>query len=208
LFKDLLLMHQTSSSSSRRGRLLGALAALPLVLLAPLAAGCSGDSTDTGETSPPGSQGGSAGQGGAGQGGAGQGGAGQGGAGGDSGQGGVSGGGGSGGDYVDLANCTYATALDYTSMAATVGQKGLSFKPACIRIKAGDTVTFSLDLSKYPIKGMVAFGTQPNPITGPYFKSPLSITFPTTGSYGYYNPVAGTEGVADTGMSGAIYVDP
>lgn len=169
--------------------------------------------------------GGSGGAGGAGQGGAG--GAGQGGAGqgGDSGagQGGDSGtsGGGQGGDsgtsgggqgggfsYVKVAGCTYEKALDLTGASVNIQQVSLSYKPPCIRISVGQTVTWSGAFDQQPLKGMVGYGTQPNPIQGPYLNSPVQVMFDTPGSYGFYGQQAGTEGTQDTGLSGAIFVEP
>jgi plastocyanin len=151
---------------------------------------------------------GGAGQGGGGQGGAGQGGAGQGGAAGEGGQSGGGQGGAGGSTFVKVAGCTYETATDLTGASAMIQQVLLSYKPPCIRVKVGQTVTWTGEINKQPFKGMVGYGTQPNPILGPYVASPTEITFDTPGSYGFYSLIAGAEGTEDTGMSGAVFVEP
>jgi plastocyanin len=109
---------------------------------------------------------------------------------------------------VKVAGCTYETATDLTGASAMIQQVLLSYKPPCIRVKVGQTVTWTGEINKQPFKGMVGYGTQPNPILGPYVASPTEITFDTPGSYGFYSLIAGAEGTEDTGMSGAVFVEP
>jgi plastocyanin len=137
-----------------------------------------------------------------------------------SGAGAMSGAGGAGGDagasgaggstqQIDVASCTYASATDKTAAGGVVVQQGLSYKPPCIRIKAGQTVTFTGDFVAHPLAGMVVNGTQPNPVAGPYMTDPVVIKFDAPGSYGYYCVTHGADDIAgQTGMSGAVYVDP
>ena len=106
----------------------------------------------------------------------------------------------------DINGCTRATANDLTAAGATrtIATVGLSYAPRCVRIKAGQSVTWSSDFQVHPLQG----GTVAD---GPQAASPIGLTssgttkviaFPTAGVYGYYCVVHTTL------MMRAIYVQP
>jgi plastocyanin len=129
--------------------------------------------------------------------------------GGAGGMGGGGGTGGGGGGEPAINGCKPATADDYTGMAtATVQFVGLSYSPACIRVKKGTMVTFEGMFGSHPLEG----GTVMNGIPTPDPNSPITKT--NTGMSATFT--LSNEGVvpyyctfhAASGMMGAIFVDP
>lgn len=147
-----------------------------------------------------GSTGGTAGAGGTG---------GAGGAGGAGGMGGAGGAGGSGGGAMLINGCDQATAEDFTGMATpTVQFVGLSYSPACMRVKAGATVTFEGNFASHPLEGgTVTDGipmSDPNsPITKTNTGMSASFKLSNEGVVPYYCTFH-----AASGMKGAIFVEP
>ena len=145
-----------------------------------------------------------------------------GGSGGEAGAGGVGGGGaggtaGTGGSTPadpkgDLAGCTFATALESLHAPPSfevVDVAGMTYKPACLKIRVGTTVTFAGNSSTHPLTAMIMRGTQPNPIKTPSPIPAPSFVFESEGAFGFYCKNHGKDAVGPTsGMSGAIYVVP
>jgi plastocyanin len=115
--------------------------------------------------------------------------------------------------FIALNGCTYATATDLTAASTpTITFPGTSdmYTPPCIRIHAGQTVTFSADsgstFASHPLRPGDAstMTTQPGtPITDTDTGTTVTFTFPDAGTWGYYCLFHAT-----SGMAGAVYVDP
>jgi plastocyanin len=158
--------------------------------------GCSGD--DTSNKGSTGAGGSAATSGAAGAGTAGSGNAG--------GSGGASGGG------TMVNGCDSITALDKTASATTTVTFSdlLVYDPACIRIKAGSSVTWSGNFTLHPLEGGTVSGAAKSPDPA----SPIKLTtvadagsvtfgFPAAGNFGYYCTVHW-----GIGMKGAVFVVP
>jgi plastocyanin len=107
----------------------------------------------------------------------------------------------------DLVNgCTRAGALDLTAAAADrrIEQLGISYMPSCIRIRAGQSVTWNADFVAHPLSsGSPGAGAQPgSPITETISGSTKTFTFPAAGVFGFWCEEHGTA------MMGAVYVEP
>lgn len=109
-----------------------------------------------------------------------------------------------------LNGCTEAAALDRTEIAdrREVLMTDAAYSPACMRIRAGQGVRWSGDLSVHPLRPGLLVGGAPmpqpgNPIPSTSSGNTVFVAFPTAGAYGYY---CATHGAA--GMKGAIYVVP
>jgi plastocyanin len=114
--------------------------------------------------------------------------------------------------FFALNGCAYASAMDLTADAMpTITFPGATFMytPSCIRIHAGQTVTFTADsgsdFSFHPL--MPGDGatrtTQPGtPITPTATGTTVTFTFPDPGTWGFYCQIHAPS------MAGAIYVDP
>jgi len=108
-----------------------------------------------------------------------------------------------------VADCKFATAMDLSAGTAEISVSGTSYSPPCIKVKAGQTVTFKGSSTTHPLKGMVDHGTQPNPIVGPYTAASVPIAFPAEGAFGFHCTVhGGDKAPGSSGMSGAVYVVP
>jgi plastocyanin len=107
--------------------------------------------------------------------------------------------------------CTSATAIDKTA-ATTVtinfgADGGISYEPACVRIKTGTSVTFSGDFMVHPLQGGTATGSRltPDPASPiPATSTGMTATamFPNAGTFPYYCTMHGS-----FGMAGAIFVE-
>ncbi len=113
---------------------------------------------------------------------------------------------------IALNGCTYATAIDLTATAMpTINFPGatLMYSPACIRIHAGQTVTFDADsgstFANHPLRpgdGATRTTQTGTPITNVDTGTTMTFTFPDPGTWGYYCNFHAPS------MAGAIYVDP
>lgn len=124
--------------------------------------------------------------------------------GGSGGTGGTAGSGGTGGACAAaFAEC--ATYEDHTAAAdsRTIAFVTAMYTPRCMKIKAGQMVTFSGQFAAHPL--MQSCGPTANVITNGTGTSE-SITFATAGDYGYYCTIHGT--ASGFGMAGSISVVP
>lgn len=135
------------------------------------------------------------------------------GASGGSGGSGATGGGGSGGATTSATEetvngCTATAAEDHTADATTtITQTGLKYAPACIKIKAGSSVTFASTFMSHPLMGGevidgMKFADAESPITSTNSGTEATFTFATAGTFGYY-----CDFHALSGMFGAIIVE-
>lgn len=106
-----------------------------------------------------------------------------------------------------LNNCTAQMAVDRTEPIAprNVMFNGGTYTPACLKIKVGQTVTWSGDFTLHPlVPGQFGGGNQPgNPIMATSTGNTMMATFGAAGDFGYY-----CANHAPGGMMGAIYVIP
>jgi plastocyanin len=135
-----------------------------------------------------------------------------GGAGGGSGTGGASSGGGAaaGGGFVDTGCPGFASCVTFTDATAAGASREIQFPnasetyaPDCLRIQAGQTVTFSGAFGSHPLQqecGPAAGVLQASSGNGAAFQ----LTVP--GTYGYYCTQHGSP--SGSGMAGAIEVVP
>lgn len=122
---------------------------------------------------------------------------------------GMGGMGGSGGGDPGINGCVQATAFDLTGMDPAIVQfVGLSYDPACIRVKVGSKVRFDGSFGLHPLQG----GEVKNGVPTPDATSPITLTnmgmtatftMTTAGTYPYY-----CTSHAASGMKGAIFVEP
>lgn len=110
---------------------------------------------------------------------------------------------------VFVNNCTPALAVDARDPAAArvIRSRGLLYEPGCLRIAAGQSVTFSSDFLSHPLIGgtLVAGGGVPDPtspIASTTSGATATFTFPTAGVYPFYCTLHAADG-----MGGAIYVE-
>jgi plastocyanin len=89
-----------------------------------------------------------------------------------------------------------------TTQIAFGGALGLNYSPACLKVAAGATVTFSGDFATHPLTPSTSRTTAAsNPIASTASGTTKSFTFVTPGFYGYFCLQHGTdEGVAMAGM--------
>jgi len=109
-----------------------------------------------------------------------------------------------------LNGCTAAAAADRTAAGAsrTISFPGFAYGPPCMKIRVGQTVTWSGDLGFHPLRPGAIVNNLPmaqpgNPIPPTSAGATVSATFAAAGDVGYYcaNHFPG-------GMFGAIYVVP
>lgn len=109
-------------------------------------------------------------------------------------------------DPDNVNGCTRTGATDLTAAGATrtIEEQGIAYMPKCIRIKAGQSVTWNADFASHPLSsGTPAGGPQAgSPITTTTAGSTKSFTFPAAGVFGFYCQVH------VTAMMGAVYVEP
>jgi plastocyanin len=118
--------------------------------------------------------------------------------------------GGSGGTAGSGGACaaSFAGCTAYEDHTAAADSRNIAFvtamyTPSCMKIKAGQTVTFSGQFAAHPL--MQSCGPAPAVITNGTGTS-KSITFAAAGDYGYYCTVHGT--ASGFGMAGSISVVP
>jgi plastocyanin len=89
-----------------------------------------------------------------------------------------------------------------TTQIAFGGALGLNYSPACLKVAAGATITFSGDFATHPLTPSISRTTvTSNPIVSTESGTTKSFTFVTPGFYGYFCLQHGTdEGVAMAGM--------
>jgi plastocyanin len=107
----------------------------------------------------------------------------------------------------DLVNgCTRTGAADRTAAGAerTIVQDGVAYLPSCMRIKAGQAVTWDANFVAHPLaSGSPSGGPQPgSPITETMTGTTKTFTFPGEGVFGFWCEEHGRA------MMGAIYVEP
>ena len=105
---------------------------------------------------------------------------------------------------VSFAGCS--SYQDATGGSATInfgGGVGLAYSPKCLKVKVGQSVTFSGDFGTHPLTQAPCAPAQV--ITTPSGTT-ASFTFNTAGIYGFYCAVHGTP--QGTGMAGALMVVP
>ncbi len=102
---------------------------------------------------------------------------------------------------TDFAGCTAFTDLTADSAERKVTFTNFAFTAKCIRIKAGQSVTFSGSFSSHPLNQ--ACGPVDD-VLASKTGSESMFTFSQTGTYGYYCGNHGAEDGSD--MSGAIEV--
>ena len=120
--------------------------------------------------------------------------------------------GGAGGGGTMVNGCDSTTAVDKTaSGATTVTFSDLQvYDPACIRIKAGSSVTWSGNFVLHPLEGGTVNGSakMPDPaspikLTAGADAGSVTFNFPSAGTFGYYCTLH-----AAFGMKGAVFVTP
>lgn len=109
-----------------------------------------------------------------------------------------------------INDCTEAAALDRTELAdqREVNFPGFAYAPKCMKIKVGQTVTWSGDLAFHPLRaGTIVNNVRTpqagNPIPSTSSGNTVSVTFAAAGAWGYYCNAHWA-----SGMKGAIYVVP
>jgi plastocyanin len=109
-----------------------------------------------------------------------------------------------------INDCTEQAALDRTAAGAdrSVSFPGFAYTPKCMKVRVGQTVTWTGDFGFHPLRGgLVVNGVRTpqagNPIPATSSGASVAVTFNTAGGWGYYCNVhfAG-------GMRGAIFVVP
>jgi plastocyanin len=109
--------------------------------------------------------------------------------------------------YTDNVNgCLSAAYVDRTGAGDTRTVAGpsdgtpVAYVPPCMKIKRGQSVTFTGDMTNHPLQP----STTPNPIPLTADVTTVTIKFPNAGTYGFHCAVVAHQGV----MKGAIWVTP
>jgi plastocyanin len=104
--------------------------------------------------------------------------------------------------------CTIFTDASAAASTRTISFAGNQYSPGCLTIAPGQSVTFTGDFTKHPLRPGVApslgggQGTTPNPIpTQTTSGTALTVTFPVAGTYPFYCAVHQSEG-----QTGAVQV--
>jgi plastocyanin len=131
----------------------------------------------------------------------------------DSGGGGADSGGGGGTCQLSYAGCVAQTMVDVGATDTTVkfGVNGLTYEPKCLRIKAGQTVTFEGSFANHNLKPAAC-----NPASAgsgdaiPVVKTGMTATakFTKPGIYAYYCEFHGEPAGSDALMDGLVEVVP
>jgi plastocyanin len=92
---------------------------------------------------------------------------------------------------ASLNGCTTYADHSGSSDSRTIAFSNFQYTPPCMKILAGQTVTFSGTFGNHPLMPGVPSSTTgtsspSNPITATNTGSTLAVTFPTAGSFGYY----------------------
>lgn len=109
-----------------------------------------------------------------------------------------------------LAGCasSYADCTEYLDLTDALATRTISFgpnfySPKCIRIRAGQTVTFAGEFSSHPLRRA---SCSPTGIADASSGTSRAFTLSTLGVHGYHCNLHGTD--AGLGMAGAIQVVP
>jgi plastocyanin len=115
---------------------------------------------------------------------------------------------------TNAAGCTAATAQDMTgetNVAVTFTTATLRYHPACIRISAGSSVTWTGDFTANPLQGGTVSkdGTLNPDATSPIVEhkttgggiTSFTVQFPNTGRFPYFSELNGA-----VGMTGVVIV--
>jgi plastocyanin len=109
--------------------------------------------------------------------------------------------------YTDNVNgCLVAGYVDRTgggdarTVAGATDATPVPYVPPCMKIKRGQTVTFTGDLTDHPLQA----STTPNPIPLTASGTSVAVTFNNAGVFGYHCQVVAHQ----TTMKGAIWVTP
>ena len=93
---------------------------------------------------------------------------------------------------------------DMTAGGATIDGPGnavpAQYSPNCVHIKAGQSVTWNVDLSAHPLGA--SGGTTPSPIQTTASGTSVTVTFPGAGTFGFHCLAHPTI------MFGAVFVSP
>lgn len=114
---------------------------------------------------------------------------------------------GTGGGSTKVNGCDPTTAADHTADATTAvvfgGTTGLKYAPACIKIKKGHSVKWTGDFTAHPLSGgLDGAKDAASPITEATTGMSQTITFPATGTFGFFCEVH-----FSSGMEGAVFVE-
>lgn len=105
------------------------------------------------------------------------------------------------------AGATDGTAVGFDRTVAFGGATGLAYAPRCLRVAAGQAVTFAGTFASHPLQAGTVVGSVATPAAG----SPIpttatgttaTATFTTTGTFPYYCTIHGVGG-----MNGVVYVE-
>lgn len=109
-------------------------------------------------------------------------------------------------DPTALNGCTQGGSVDLTAAGAarTITSPNIGYTPSCIRIKAGQSVTWNTSFAIHPLSsGSPGSGPDPgSPITETTTGASATFAFPDAGRFGFWCEEHGTA------MMGAIYVEP
>ncbi len=101
--------------------------------------------------------------------------------------------------YVDASAENDSRVIDVSGVAA------LAYTPACLIIKAGQSVTFEGSMSAHPLApGEVIAGSPASPIQETTSGSSVEFTFPEKGAFSYYCTIHGD--AQGKFMAGVVYV--
>lgn len=111
---------------------------------------------------------------------------------------------------IVIHDCNSSTAVDLSGQATpTITFTNYAYTPACVRITAGQSVTFSGSFSFHPLVGgtVAGFTATPDPSSpiGTHSSGATAgIAFPSAGAFPFY---CDNHGITQ-GMVGAVFVDP
>ena len=113
-----------------------------------------------------------------------------------------------GGVPSNLCGATFASCSSFTDATAagasrTINFSGTSYSPKCLRIKSGQSVTFSGSFSSHPLEGQCGASDVIGAVSS---GTGQSYTLDAVGLYGYYCTFHGSPD--GSGMAGAIEVVP
>lgn len=116
-------------------------------------------------------------------------------------------------EFRMIHNCAMADYVDATGMATptiSATAEVLRWNPPCLRIRAGQSVTWNAPLMIHPLRPGLApdrmadpMGTEPNPIMPRNDGMTATFMFPNSGFYPYYCNTHYPQG-----MIGTIWVEP
>ena len=103
--------------------------------------------------------------------------------------------------------CT-GTFVDRTGGTATISFVDFAYTPSCMRVKVGQTVTWSGTFAGHPLKGAATNDPTGGLVPATSSGTSASTTFTKAGYYGYYCDFHGDPAGATGTMSGNIEVVP